>query len=478
MAGEWFGLLPRAGEMGYKISGFFRLGYRHMFSFRFRRLAATAISGLAVIATPAAAQSLDDMQRQLESLQAQVTELQAQIEAAKQAAAEAKAAAEARPATVAEAQPDEKNDLKVTWKGAPELSSADGAYRMKLRGRVVVDAGFGDQDETVTGNGTLKATEFRAVRLGVEGVLARDFSYLVETELAGETPQLILANIGYKGLPADITLGLMKTGNSLEESTSFRFITFMERAAITDSFGFATHIGVTVGKKAGAWTLQGGIFRGSNSTADTDEGLVLSARGTVSPRIGDMAVLHLGAHVRYREVGAGQALLGYSQRPHQHLAGKTLDLPGFAKSDTLIGGEAALLAGPFSLQGEYMRLHAENDDPAGPNPNFDGYYVDATWFLTGENRNYSGGVFNRVSVRRPVTQGGAGAWELAARFDTVNLSDGAFDGGSQDSYIFGVNWYLNDYVRMTANYNKSKVYGGANDGADIDLFGLRAQLDW
>lgn len=371
-----------------------------------------------------------------------------------------------------------KDGMKVTWNGAPELSSADGQYTMKVRGRLFLDMATGDQNEAVTGNADLNATERRAARLGVEGVLAGHIRYVLEADYSGDIVELGTATVAYVGLPFDIEVGTLKPPNSLEEKTSSRYTTFMERAAITDAFAFARQIGVDIGLERSIWSLEGGIFRGGVGTGHTDEGLTLAARATVAPYIGDMGRLHLGAHVRYRERGAGEGLFGYSQRPHQHLAAKTLSLPGFGDSDTLVGVEAAVIMGPFSLQSEYMRLHVINADPTAPNADFDGYYVSASWFLTGESRNYTGKSFGRVSVHRPVTKGGPGAWQLAVRFDTVDLTDGPFMGGRQDSYIFGVNWYLSSHLRLMANYNKSRVHGGANDGADINLFGLRSQVDW
>ena len=33
-------------------------------------------------------------------------------------------------------------------------------------------------------------------------------------------------------------------------------------------------------------------------------------------------------------------------------------------------------------------------------------------------------------------------------------------GGSQSSYLVGVNWYLNDYLRLMLNYGRVEVEGG------------------
>ena len=64
--------------------------------------------------------------------------------------------------------------------------------------------------------------------------------------------------------------------------------------------------------------------------------------------------------------------------------------------------------------------------------------------------------------------------------------------GEQKTWIVGVNWYLNDYVRLMFNYAQSDLSNfpttPANlslanategfDGATIRGFGMRAQVDW
>ena len=60
-------------------------------------------------------------------------------------------------------------------------------------------------------------------------------------------------------------------------------------------------------------------------------------------------------------------------------------------------------------------------------PTYDGWYIDASWYITGETRNYeaSTGEFGRTKVKRPVYggSGGWGAWQIAGRYDVLDLSD-------------------------------------------------------
>jgi phosphate-selective porin OprO/OprP len=146
---------------------------------------------------------------------------------------------------------------------------------------------------------------------------------------------------------------------------------------------------------------------------------------------------------------------------------------------TLAGAEAIGIYGPWSLQGEYIRADVERD--AGGSLGFDGYYLQASWFLTGESRNYRPDK-GTVDVLQPIRNlslkdGGWGAWELGIRFSNLDLNDGDVEGGDMDDLTLGLNWYVNQYVRFMANYvNVLSVEGGAHDGDEPDVFQIRAQV--
>jgi phosphate-selective porin OprO/OprP len=159
-------------------------------------------------------------------------------------------------------------------------------------------------------------------------------------------------------------------------------------------------------------------------------------------------------------------------------------------------------------------LEGEVSSPfQGADPTYTGWYVETGLFLTGETRPYKDGVFQRVKVKNPVVWskgGGWGAWQIAGRYDVVDLSDKALTlqgnpaivtpslsasslncviCGDQSTWTIGLNWYLNDYTRVFFNYAESDIGGGplllasgasanANDGANIKGFGTRVHVDW
>ena len=134
---------------------------------------------------------------------------------------------------------------------------------------------------------------------------------------------------------------------------------------------------------------------------------------------------------------------------------------------------------------------------ANVSPEYNGYYIEGSVFLTDDMRNYSGktGEFKRVKVKNPVWggSGGWGAWQLAGRYDVIDLSDGAnaintstaknavacTECGEQKTWLIGLNWWMTDHTALKFNVTQSEISGpGENNGATINGFGARAQIDW
>ena len=77
-----------------------------------------------------------------------------------------------------------------------------------------------------------------------------------------------------------------------------------------------------------------------------------------------------------------------------------------------------------------------------------------------------------------------GGWELAVRYDALDLEDGTVNGGEQGTLVIGVNWHLNPNTRVMFNYFYVEVDGGnyqgrnINNNVDFSGFGIRLQVDW
>ncbi|MGH6793051.1 MAG: OprO/OprP family phosphate-selective porin [Methyloceanibacter sp.] len=460
---------------------------------------------------------MQQLEAAMRAMQAQMQELQRQVAEAKAAAAAAKSAA-------ASGGGGDDLDLKVKWKGAPELSSKDGKFKMKVRGRFQADYVAADQDFSITGRPDVNAAEIRRARLGVEGVVFYTVEYKFEADFANDGVSVKDAYLEYTGLADGLGLrfGNFKTFNTLNDMTSSRFITMMERAAFVEAWGFDRQIGAGAVFAKDHFSIAGGIFGPPASTDEVWEEDVKTgaARLTLAPINrsvdGSNQVVHFGASWRYREnaeaLRAGSSgpaggvsnpftdqLFRYRARGADfHLTDRFVSTPQIFDKDTFWGLESAVIWGPFYAAGEYTQLQADvmraAFTPSGgvfqqgfnvSDPTYDGWYIEGGWFLTGESMTYKEGEFGRIKVKNPVIGGGKGggwgAWQLVGRYDVLDLTDKALtmqgNGGifipplsvssincvmcgEQKTWGIGINWWLNDYTRFQFNYNESDIGGG------------------
>jgi phosphate-selective porin OprO and OprP len=524
---------------------------------------------LAVGGGPAHAQDVQQLEATMKQMQAQMAALQKQVEEAKAAAAAAQNAAAK--------SSDGKPDFNVKWKGAPELSSSDGKFSMKVRGRLQVDYEHVDQDTPITTYPDIAATELRRARLGVEGVMWYDWKYLFEVDFAAGNQLVVVkdAYVQYQGwkiwdTPLIFRVGNFKTPNTFEDLTSDNYVDTMERANFINAWNIDPEIiGGQISYWAPHWGLTGGIFGETPASSplvggfNGDENLVFAARGTVAPINRDVngtkQVLFFGASVRTRDTGDDQQFLSYKANGADfHLTNAALASGNIGNSDVFWGLESAGLWGPFAIQGEYG--HTDVNLPGGqfirtstgkfigaanpninpfigvPDPAWNAWYVEASWFFGGHKTYNNGGWWDRPVIDHPMFAG-SGSWgglQIVGKYDVIDQGGtgntpvtsnatnyGATVGACQTTKLFpttadqqnlalcgdmktwliGVNWYPNDHIRFMFNYAESTLGDfpftptfsnsttgnavGKNviaqqgfDGATVRGFGMRAQIDW
>lgn len=390
-------------------------------------------------------------------------------------------------------------DITFKFGPAPTLVGTDSQGRpweFKVRGRLLVDGGFlGDKDDFYTGD---NATEVRSARLGVEGKFFDGFKFKFETDFADNDVDIKDAYLEYDGPfidPIHIRAGQFKTPNSLEEQTSGRYTTFLERAAITDAFALNRRIGLGVGTIGENYGIDFGLFGQNIGVAAPSEGLAVASRGWYHDKFGgeegDLNLIHVGGSVRYRGFSndADDNMVRYRQRPFFHFTSERSVNTGFidnARSDVFIGGEVAWVNGPWSFQGEVANTFLQTTEGENANGLWGGYGSLSYFITKDDSRRYQPkeGAFGRVKVKDPVQDGGWGAWQVAGRFDYIDLNSGVAQGGQQYSAIGGLNWYVNDYARIMLDGAVTQVFNAEGDAAAIGSsntiygVGARVQVDW
>jgi phosphate-selective porin OprO/OprP len=378
--------------------------------------------------------------------------------------------------------------VKTGYEGLT-LKSADDAFKFQIGGRLQIDANFVDEDQTKLGSGA----ELRRARLKIKGTMWRIWDYKFQIDFGHGDTSIKDAYIKFKGFkPVSFTLGQQKLPFTLQSWTSNQWIVFKERALINtfiedDSigrrrFGFKAHTHQII--HGNHWTAAAGLFgEGIEHKGPFNESWAPMGRITFATITEATRVLHFGVDAYYRHYPHNPNL-SFTAYPEIHSIPPLLNSGVISGTEDalLLGGEISAVWGPFHAQSEYLHAHVDRKNGL-PNPNFYGWYVQAGYFLTGESRNYipEEGRYGRIFPQEIVGKGGWGAWEIAARFSTLDLADSGILGGVENDITVALNWYATPSILFRANYvyahtDPSSIAAGLGVDENVNILGLRAQV--
>ena len=257
---------------------------------------------------------------------------------------------------------------------------------------------------------------FRLDDLGLTGQIkfSHRWDYEVSANYKGLDPTdkrgwtLVNLNLSIPlGELGKVTIGKQKEGVGLEMIENARDIPFMEHSVMTTASTFVeSHIaGVRFWNSlaAGRMTWSAGWFNDwlSDGLTFSQSGNLFAGRVSGLPfeSNGGRRLLHLAMSAVYRQAHDGS--FKSKSVPEVYEAPDFVDTGSFpADHSTSIGAELAAVEGPVTVSGEYTSTSVSS--PQSGNPRFDGYYVMASWALTGEMRPYShaSGAFGVLSPGR------------------------------------------------------------------------------
>lgn len=389
---------------------------------------------------------------------------------------------------------------------------------------------------------------FRRARIGVDGTAPGGFEYRLLFDFGGtgveNAGQLYEGWVQYSGFkPLHIRVGAFAPSLGLEDANSTSWMPFLDRPSPVDiSRNLAGGDARTAVQLAGygpTWFASAavtgrtvGVINTNNvipitsSTTSISVGtpqtysdqLAFTGRLAYTPLRGKDWRINLGVHGSYVErpanvSGPGAngvtpssayvvALNGTAElRVDGTRLVNTGNIPARHASEA--GLEFAAQKGPFFLGSEYEHVSVERSDIAS-RPEFSGYYVEGTWFLTGESKTYnqSNAAFDGPATIKHVfdpKNGAFGAVELALRWSDMNFnyhqgdagsapSATAIRGGDQQIFTAGINWYPTPIVRFMLDYQHVRIdrlspsaaaYStptGAQIGQSYNAVALRSQI--
>lgn len=427
------------------------------------------------------AQRIDTLEGQLATAQARADAATAAAAAATSAAAGATAAASAVPAPSVTAKPD----TQIVWDGAPKLVGKDG-WSFKPRGRLQIDVAGVDAPKGIASYKSLGiATEFRRAYMGFDGTMPGGFGYRIEADFANSAVDLTDLYLTWKAnTDVTLTVGLHKPFNGMEDMQSDLFLSFLERAAFSNAFGFERRIGASATYNRGALLVQGGLFSdNAKDLIDSNNSFSVDGRVVFMPKVAG-GTLHVGGSAHYRQFNDLTHVGSYSVRPFSHTTDLRLVNTGnvmAVSGERVLGAELAYVRGRFHAAAESSWLTAKRAGLA--DATFNGGYAEAGLLLTDDTTAYKGGVLDRIRPKTPLGRGGMGAVQVNARYDWLDLSDAGIIGGRQQIAGLSALWIPTDYVRFIFNYGHiwvkdAALPAGTRRDYSADSMGMRAQFDF
>jgi len=408
-------------------------------------------------------------------------------------------------------------DFRVFWKQGVWFETADKMFQVHIGGRMQLDyvlrmqkgdaagppgQGLPNPSQSfVLSNEPRQSVFFRRARINIEGRIYENLGFKFQYDFAFDgTAKFRDVYMQLLNLPGvgRIRVGQFKESFSLEHMTSSNYSVFMERSSMnalvpSRATGIAARNHI---EQMATWTV--GFFKASDDFGNKPmmnsggSDWVFTGRLTGAPVYEDKGetMFHVGISGSWRNTENGPIATGYgpdllTQVPF------VLTQQFNAKAVGLVGFETAVVVGPFSAQAEYTV--AKIRPTSFGTFAIPGWYIQASWFLTGEHRPYDpkNGYFKRVKVKKRLGHdGGFGAVQLAIRVDQLRLNAGSPSPGMSISqyydsattndlgdiinYTIGANWHLNDNSRVMANWVITRP-----QGSEVWQFlGVRFQVDF
>jgi phosphate-selective porin OprO/OprP len=419
-----------------------------------------------------------------------------------------------------ETSPDREYNPETTVFGPlPRWRSEDGNFNFGAGAIMQFDIGAFDHDPQGSPGTRAPSPDFDTGLLArrgiflINGILYKDYIFFVshdffdpgDRELEGQRS----AVLAWRGLdPLWFVVGQQNLPAALDAATFSTRRPFLEESMSSGAFGYAPgtpSVGASLLHRSKHHYLRFGVWGVPVDEYGHDsEGWGVHGRATYAPIAERDRVLHFGISGYWRRPTVKRGDFGGSERfaarPDIDVDGTSLvDTGDIPRVDSFAFGAVEVLGnwGPLSVEGEYHRMMVDRFNGPHEAPfrdlTFDGYHVQASYYLTGESQNFLSNFATlwRVKPNREFDPeaGGWGAFEVAARFAHIDLDDGVNDlagggirGGEGETYTLALNWYPNALIKLSLNLIHADIDKqsdeGLNEGQVVNALGVRLQWEF
>ncbi|AIL64696.1 Phosphate-selective porin [Rickettsiales bacterium Ac37b] len=349
------------------------------------------------------------------------------------------------------------SDTTIQINPFPKIESEDKKTSIAVNALLQNDLALFTHEKSYLKEGAI----VRNARISMRGKLYEDWSYFLQANLAKSDANPTYALISYSfSKNFTLSVGKMCEVFGLDNSTYNSNTFFLEKAAVHT---------ITPNNKTGVMAVLNGedwlvTLGGFGNYTNEEKSRVYrnyysgSTRMTYSPIHNGNDVIHMGINANYQHAYKKFGKAEYKSRGESEISPYVLNTGIINNVDNIqsYGVEFATAKGPFVLETEYVTNMINRY--RRKSVNFSGGYLQLAWVLTGEKREYSvqKGIFGGVIPSEPfnIKDGTKGAWEIALRYNYLNLNDKKANiyGGAMNNITLGLNWYPNYYIKIMANY--------------------------
>ena len=405
------------------------------------------------------------------------------------------------------------------------FKSADGQFEIKLRGLIQADARVFDEgikgQPVATSFTTTDATDnflLRRVRPIIDGKVNETYSFRISSDFGNGSSSLVDAYVdGNYDSSAKVRVGKFTPPVGFERLQSSADTKF-NAVSLVSNFLPSRDVGLQLSGDVfdGVLNYAAGLFNGANDAAsgdnDADTDKEVAARLFLQPLINHPGLLQglgfgLGyTHTQYEGALTPAAappytvtssgLVGYRTSGQETFFSYTANGTPTTANTVIADGDRDRFVPQFSyyygglgVTGEYLEQAQEiaiNNGLRSEEVDHRAWNVTASYVITGEEASSKS--IKPAKIFDP-RNGGWGAWELKARAGELAIDGDVFKGsngvlGSANSFAdarrsaksaenfgVGVNWYLNNFVRVSADYEETRFEwggGGATATAPKD----------
>jgi phosphate-selective porin OprO and OprP len=404
------------------------------------------------------AKRLQDSEAKREALSEEVNRLKAEKPAKAEtivAEPEATIAQTAQPGG-----PEAVSSITAGWDKGPFIKSRDGRFEFRPVGILHLDFRGHEKERQINNNDTLASTfDVRRFRMGFEGFVFEKIGYNFEMHFDEDDSELIFAYLNFGHIPwANVRVGQFKEPFSYEVLYPEKYLDFVERANITSSIAPAEDIGIMVHNFGrpyeGIFEYGLGIFNGEGVHLNDAENADMEFAG----RVAVLPFVQGPEWAKKAKIALNATYTG-DQRRESGFRARTSEkfelFPRLAVDGERLrwGGDIQWFYGPVSAKFAYMRAK-ESRSNGLPDLITDGWHVDGTWLITGEEK---------ILAMKS-------GWELAARYEEIRADaqerfriQGYTDGNGNPlmirdnlvrSVTLGINKYLNYHMKVQLNYQR------------------------